>query len=283
MSNEVTSSVITELIPVVNAETTFRIANILNLPNLIMQKDISNQPGLVAYFPYTPAGTVATALEENSDLSTNTAFDTGRGTATCSQVGLMFTVTDLATMGSQDNLVNLISDYASNALAAKIESDIIALFDGFSTSKGTTNTNLSLTTFKSAITALEKASAPRPYYAVLSPQAWQDLTDTIQATSSAPANVGVKFPDSLMYSYYVGELLGVPVYISTLFSDDGSGDHKCGMFSKQALGIAWKVRANIEIERDASLRAYQVVATATYGVTEIVDAFGVELLVDGDG
>ena len=41
MANEVTSSVITELIPVVNAETTFRLTKILNLPNLITQKDIS--------------------------------------------------------------------------------------------------------------------------------------------------------------------------------------------------------------------------------------------------
>jgi len=282
MANEVTSSVITELIPVVNAETTFRLTKILNLPSLITEKDISGQPGLTVYFPYTPAGVTASALTEGIDLSTNTPFDTDRGTATCSQVGKLFTITDLATMGSQDDLVKIISEYAANALARKIETDIIALFDGFSTSKGTTNTDLNLATFKSAITALEKASAPRPYYCVLSPQVWQDLTDAIQAASGAPTNVGIKFPDELMYTYYVSELLGIPIYISTLFDDDAKGDHKCGMFSKSALGIGWKVRAKVEIERDASLRGYQIVATATYGVTEIIDAFGVELLCDGD-
>jgi hypothetical protein len=37
---------------------------------------------------------------------------------------------------------------------------------------------------------------------------------------------------------------------------------------------------NLETQRDASLRAFELNATAVYGVGELDDAYGVELLFD---
>ena len=168
-------------------------------------------------------------------------------------------------------------------VGSKGERDIIALFDGFTTNTvGTTNTDLTIATFREALYKLEKSQAPRPYYAVISPAMWKDLAADIQAVSGTAPELGNKIREQITNSYWVYNLFGVPIYVSTLFSDDASGDHKGAMFSSYALGIAWKWRFKVETERDVSLRGTEFVGTAAYGVGELVDKYGVEILADGD-
>jgi len=52
------------------------------------------------------------------------------------------------------------------------------------------------------------------------------------------------------------------------------------MFHKDALGLAMMQDIKIETQRDASLRADEIVATAVYGVGELHDSYGVEVLAD---
>jgi hypothetical protein len=49
---------------------------------------------------------------------------------------------------------------------------------------------------------------------------------------------------------------------------------------KDALAIAMMQDVKIETQRDASLRADEIVATSVYGVGEIHDSYGVELHYD---
>ena len=50
--------------------------------------------------------------------------------------------------------------------------------------------------------------------------------------------------------------------------------------TREALMMAMKRDFNLEDERDASNRGFELNATAIYGVAELDDAFGVELLFD---
>ena len=62
---------------------------------------------------------------------------------------------------------------------------------------------------------------------------------------------------------------------------DGTTDTdncKGGIFHKDALGLAMMQDLKIETQRDASLRADEIVATAVYGVGELHDSYGVEIL-----
>ena len=62
---------------------------------------------------------------------------------------------------------------------------------------------------------------------------------------------------------------------------DGTSDTdncKGGVFNKDALGLAMMQDLKIETQRDASLRADEIVATAVYGTGELHDSYGVEIL-----
>jgi len=48
----------------------------------------------------------------------------------------------------------------------------------------------------------------------------------------------------------------------------------------QALGLAIKWDVNIEPQRDASIRGWELNATACYGVAELKDNYGIEMYFD---
>ena len=60
-------------------------------------------------------------------------------------------------------------------------------------------------------------------------------------------------------------------------NDGTTGDYKQGVFHRDALGLAMMQDLKIETQRDASLRADEIVATSVYGVGELNDSYGVEL------
>ncbi len=84
-----------------------------------------------------------------------------------------------------------------------------------------------------------------------------------------------------MRTGFVGRLGGVNVYESSNISNTGTaGDYKGAVFHKDALGLAMMQDVKVETQRDASLRADELVATSVYGVSELHDTYGVELMMD---
>ena len=281
MANETTTSVIDDLMPTIIAEATRKLVQTFDIEDLVRVKKQTG-PGKVVDFPYFPASTKAEALAEGNDYTTNFPMTTNKGAATISEVGKKFILTDLAEYSSSEDIVDAISDYARNAIAQKIEYDFISLFAGLTTNYvGTTNTDITLAVLEEALYKLDNASAPYPWFIVLSPTVWYNLKTAIHATSGAPANVGEIYKDKLMDMYFVSDFEGVPIYISRQIANDVSGDHICAAFSKEAFGFAYKWLMKIEKERDISLRATEFMATALYGFCEIVDEYGVKITADG--
>ena len=83
-----------------------------------------------------------------------------------------------------------------------------------------------------------------------------------------------------MRSGFVGQIAGIEIFESSNISVDGSDDSIGGVFSQDALALAMMQDLKIESQRDASLRADEIVATAVYGVGEIHDKYGVKLTAD---
>jgi hypothetical protein len=80
---------------------------------------------------------------------------------------------------------------------------------------------------------------------------------------------------------FVGTLAGIKVFETSNMSNTGTaGDYKGGVFHKDALALATMQGIKIETQRDASLRADEIVATAVYGVGELHDSYGVEMHFD---
>jgi hypothetical protein len=77
---------------------------------------------------------------------------------------------------------------------------------------------------------------------------------------------------------------GVPVYQSSLVpletGTGAAGDYACGIFHKDAIGLAMMQDIKIETQRQAALRGYDIVGSAIYGVGELYDAAGVRGIFD---
>ena len=96
---------------------------------LVTQYNIAGQAGKTVQIPKYPAITAA-ALDEGT-APTDTDVSTSSVTVTVSEVGNTVLLTDLAAMGA-GNPADELGTVLGNAIATKIDSDLIALFSGFS-------------------------------------------------------------------------------------------------------------------------------------------------------
>jgi N4-gp56 family major capsid protein len=275
MANETTSTTLDDLFANIILQARFTAEEQSIMLGLVTRYDIGNVAGKTVQVPKYPAISAA-GLTEGTDMS-NTAVSTSSVTITVGEVGALVTLTDMAAMGAGNPAAEL-GTVLGNAIATKIDTDLIALFDGFSTALGSAGTEITAADIFKAAATLKAAKAPGQYSAVLHPfQAYQ-LKANMTNTFANPN--GGDLQNEAMRTGYVGQLAGVNIYESANITADGSDDAKGAVFAPEAVAIAMKKDFNIETQRDASLRAFELNATAVYGVGELDDSYGVEMLFD---
>mgnify|MGYP003136304108 FL=1 len=274
MANESTSSTLSELYTEIVAEALFVASEKSIMRPLVKNYAISGGGKSVEVPIY--AAVSAAAVSEASDLS-NTAINPTSVTITASENGIMTTLTDLGRNASPRNVAADIGRLFGEAIAKKIDQDLTALFDGFSTAVGSGSTALTAALVFQSIANVRNAGVSMDgVSAVLHPMVAYDLKANLTNTF-ANAN-GNDLANEALRNGFVGRLGGVPIYETTNVSNDGTaGDYKQGVFHKDALGLAMMQDLKIETQRDASLRADEIVATSVYGVGELNDSYGVEL------
>lgn len=278
MANETTSTSLNDLLPSIVAEAMFIASERSIMRNLVKNFTIPMNSGKTITVPRYPVQTAA-AVNEGTDL-TNTSVSTDGSVLTVSEVGIMTTVTDYARMTSASNVIADVGRLFGDAIARKMDRDLIALFDGFSTALGDGTAAITPAVIFQAVAKLRANAVPASdLYCVLHPEIAYDLKSTLTNTYSNP-NAGI-LQNEAMSTGFVGVIAGVPVFESSNFANSGNaGDFKGAVFHRDALGLAVLQDIKIETQRDASLRADELVATAVYGVGELVDAYGVELHYD---
>ena len=224
----------------------------------------------------------AAAVAEGTDLS-NTAVSTGGATLTVSEVGVMTTVTDLALRTSASNVIADVGRLFGEAIATRMDKDLTALFGSFSVGVGAADQTITVNKIFEAVAKLRQNGVPATDLAcVLHPLVAYDLKAAIGTNAFA----GGDFQTEALRSGYVGSLAGVPIFESSNMTDASdndpgtTGDYKGGLFHRDALGLAMMQDIQIEQQRDASLRATELVATAVYGKGEIFDSYGIEMEFD---
>ena len=274
MANESTSSTLSELYTEIVAEALFVASEKSIMRPLVKNYAISGGGKSVEVPIY--AAVSAAAVSEASDLS-NTAINPTSVTITASENGIMTTLTDLARNSAPRNVAADIGKLFGDAIAQKIDKDLTALFDGFSTAVGSGSTALTAALVFQSISNVRNAGVSMDgVSAVLHPMVAYDLKANLTNTF-ANAN-GNDLANEALRNGFVGRLGGVPIYETTNIDNDGTaGDYKQGVFHKDALGLAMMQDLKIETQRDASLRADEIVATSVYGVGELNDTYGVEL------
>ena len=274
MANETTTSTTSELFTEIVAEALFVANEQSVMRNLVRNYTIAGGGKSVEVPIY---GTVsASAVSEASDLS-NTAVNPTSATITASEVGIMTTLTDLARNSASRNVAQDIGKLFGEAIAKKMDQDLTALFDGFSTSIGGGGTELTVDNIFKAVATLRQANVPMPYYGVFNPKVIYNVKKSLTNTFVNPNSGDLQ--NEAMRTGFIGTIAGVQIFESS--NVDGTSDTdncKGGIFSQDALGLAMMQDIKIETQRDASLRADEIVATAVYGVGELHDSYGIEML-----
>ena len=275
MANETTSTTISELYTEIVAEALFVASEQSIMRNLVRNYTIAGGGKSVEVPIYATVS--ASAVSEASDLS-NTAVNPSSVTITASEVGVMTTLTDLARNSASRNVAGDIGRLFGEAIARKLDADLSALFTGFSTEKaGGAGQELTVQDLFEASAELRTNSVPAPYYGVFHPKqifnVKKSLTNTFVGRDTELSN-------EAMRNGFVGTVAGIQIFESANISVDGSDDSIGGVFAQDALGLAMMQDLKIESQRDASLRADEIVATAVYGVAELHDSYGVKLTAD---
>jgi N4-gp56 family major capsid protein len=282
MANESTSSTLSELYTEIVAEAQFVASEQSIMRNLVRNYAITGGGKVVEVPVY---GTVsASAVAEATDLS-NTAINPTSVSITASEVGIMTTLTDLARNSAPRNVAGDIGKLFGEAIAKKIDTDLTAKFDGFSQEIGDGTTALSPANIFNAVAILRKNAVPSTDMAcVVHPLNAYDLKAGLTNTfANANAN---DLANEALRSGYVGSLAGVKIFETSNIADTSgnnpgtTGDYKGAVFHRDALALAMMQDIKIETQRDASLRADEIVATSVYGTGEIHDTYGVEINVD---
>ena len=276
MANESTSSTLSELYTEIVAEAQFVASEKSIMRNLVKNYAITGGGKAVEVPVYAQVS--ASAVAEATDLS-NTAIDPTSVTITASEVGVMTTLTDLARNSAPRNVAADIGKLFGEALARKQDADLIALFDGFSVTSGDGTTAISPAVIFNALSTLRANSLPANECAVvLHPKIAYDLKSGLTNTF---AGLDTETSNEALRAGFVGTLAGMPIFETANMANTGTaGDYKGGAMHKDALAIAMMQDVKIETQRDASLRADEIVATSVYGVGEIHDSYGVELHYD---
>ena len=274
MANESTSSTLSELYTEIVAEAQFVASEQSIMRNLVRNYAISGGGKAVEVPVYSAVS--AAAVSEATDLS-NTAIDPSSVTITAAEVGVMTTLTDLARNAAPRNVAADIGRLFGEAVAKKQDQDLIALFDGFSTAVGDGTTAINAAAiFNAASTLRANALNLNECAVVLHPKIAYDLKANLTNTFANPNSGDLQ--NEAMRSGFVGSLAGLRVFETSNMSNTGTaGDYKGGAMHRDALALAEMQGLKIETQRDASLRADEIVATAVYGVGEIHDTYGVEL------
>jgi len=279
MANEVTAAITSELYANIVQAAHFTLSEKTVIRPLVHNYDMTGTPGLVAQIPIYPAIS-ASAVNNNTDLS-NIAFNTTEKTITASEVGAMVTLTDLSKETSTDDVASAIGRQLGDAMAKKVDEDLSALFSGFSTQLGSGAAELDVNIFFKAAATLRNNNAPGPYYCVIHPYQAYQLKSLLAGNGNTPMN-NTDLANEALRSGYVGTVAGMQIFESTVVSGDSAGAYVGAAFARDALG--WMVKRNMRVEeqRDASYRATEIVGSIAYGVSEIIDGYGVGLVGDSN-
>tara|TARA_R100000655_G_scaffold39071_1_gene74186 strand:+ start:157 stop:999 length:843 start_codon:yes stop_codon:yes gene_type:complete len=274
MANESTSSTLSELYTEIVAEALFVASEQSVMRPLVRNYAITGGGKSVEVPIYATVS--ASAVSEASDLS-NTAINPSSVTITASENGVMTTLTDLARNSAPRNVAGDIGRLFGEAIAKKIDTDLTALFDGFSTSIGGAGTEMTVDKIFQAVATLRQANVPTGLSGVFNPKVAYNVKKAITNTFVNPNPNDLT--NEALRTGYIGNIAGVQIFESS--NVDGTSDTdncKGGVFHSDALGLAMMQDLKIETQRDASLRADEIVATAVYGVGELHDSYGVEML-----
>jgi N4-gp56 family major capsid protein len=278
MANEATSSVLSELYANIVQSALYTLSEQTVIRPVVRNYNMSGTPGLTAQVPIYPAIDAA-GVADGTDLS-NTAFNTTSKTITAAEVGVMVELTDLAAESATDDVAAAIGRQIGDAMAKKVDTDLAALFSGFSNQINKAEAAVTVDDLFKAAATLRANQAPGNYVAVLHPYQAYDLKSQLTNAGATMSHSLSDVGNTALMDGFIGRIAGVDIFESTVITGDSAGAFVGGVMTQDALGYMVKRDMRIETERNASKRSLEIVGSMAYGVSELFDQYGVGIASD---
>ena len=235
----------------------------------------------------------ASALSEGVTIQNAQQVSVTVRNVTASEHGVLTFVSDVLQRENSEDVLAEVGMMQGLALGRLRESDLVTLFDsvtGLSTPGA--GSNFGFRHLAGAVSYMQtdnnSSFGPSPggqVNAVLHPEQIRRLVEDdsgMQAGGSTTMASGARPSgpsDDVINNYWRGkeQRFGVQIYSSGVISRDGSGDSKGCVFAPQAFALAMAKEIDAEDDRDIRSRGTDIVTVGTWGETEVVDEWAVEV------
>jgi len=225
------------------------------------------------------------SLNEGQDIISEEDIGMTTISVTPGEVGAKVIVTDKLLRQNTQDIFGIVGRQLGEGMARRKDEDLVALFSALNS-----GTDLSATTrvlSASNATAIIGVAKADKYgmdlRAVFHPNSILRLSRDLSVVGLAQTNqypIPNGFSASRLQKFWTGiRLGGVPFFETGNIAIDANSDGQGAIFNRSALGMLESVSMSREKERDASLRAWEIVMVADYAAFEIDDTRGAPVLV----
>lgn len=221
------------------------------------------------------AQVTAESVADGVDYSNPTTMSKStKATFTPGEVIAQALLTDQMMETDPDGAVNAASFELGEAIATKIDVDLVGEFKDLAIDLGPgAGVAADLQSFADCIAYLRNAKAPGQVNIVAHPYHWHDIWTQLGQPATNYSFLG-DIANEAMRDYFVGLFLGARWYISANIAVDANNDAISGVFHPLALAFDSRRPPRLETERDAGLRATELNMTAGYAVGEYRSEWG---------
>ena len=204
---------------------------------------------------------------------------------TASEVGAKVILTDNLVRQSAPNVFSIIGRQLGDGMARKKDKDVLALYTNLNggTNLGTAGTSFKVTNVQAIIAYAKANKFGSQLYILHHPNAIAYLSkEAATVGTTAGGAIPEGWTADLLKNFFSGlrPLNNVPIFEDGNITVDSDDDGIGVIADKSAMATLTSVDTRTERQRDASLRATEVVMTADYGVFELDDTKGAGLTYD---
>jgi len=277
-----TTSINSELFTNLLAETQYAAYENSVARQIVTTFDVPANSGKIVQVPVW-AGVTATDLTEGvapSALDTNTTSVN----ITLSEIGTYFQVTDFLRDTAQKDVIADLGYNSGRAIAEKMDSQVFDLFNSFTQSVGTEDSDVTVNNILDAIATLRQNKISSPLVAVLAPKQAVQLKKSLAGNNGVYSTSATEIASSVLRQYYLGTFAGVQIFESSLVKQNLDTDADAtlnavgAVFARTALGHAMRGSVTMKTEDRAATRSTDVSMTAVVGSGILQNTHGVKIV-----
>jgi hypothetical protein len=200
---------------------------------------------------------------------------------TAAEVGAKVILTDKLIRQAADNVMSIVGRQLGDGMARKKDNDVTALYSGFSTDLGASGRDMDIANVAAAVAVAKGSNYGSQLYINHHPFTVFDLAKEAAGTAATyPMTPG--WSQDLLGNFWSGirPIFGVPIFEDGNITRTTAAATVGVIADKTALAVLQSQDTRTERQRDASLRATELVMTSDYGVFELDDSRGAALTLD---